>query len=135
MGWFRRSREVVPTSGQVEPIASTDVAARTEEAVRRTEQALVALAMHTRDLADRIDQLDTRLDDRLGSFASVDDVFEVRAHSAKVAAEVSRLSVNLRARIDEVRDAQRELTTDSAAESVMPDLRSVPITPPWADSA
>lgn len=44
---------------------------------------------------------------------SYDDVLEVRMHSARVAAEVSRLEINIAARIDALRDDLRPVTTEA----------------------
>ena len=94
MRWFRRSSSTPPA---VE-VSSTDL-------VPRTERALVALAVHAQQLTTRIDQLERRLDESDQAAVVVpttEDVMAVRLHSAKVAAELTRVSVELRAEIAEV---------------------------------
>jgi hypothetical protein len=68
------------------------------------ERALVALVVHAQQLETRIDKLEQRIEEV--SEAGLDapthsDVLEVRMHSAKVAAEMTRLAVSLRAEIDD----------------------------------
>lgn len=69
----------------------------------KVERALVALAVHAQQLDDRLDRLERRLDatvDAALDAPSHDDVLEVRLHSAKVAAELARVAVELRAEIE-----------------------------------
>src|SRR3954468_12947193 len=69
----------------------------------RMERALVALAFHTQQLDDRLDRLERRLDASIDvalDSPTHDDVLEVRLHSARVAAELSRMAVELRAEIE-----------------------------------
>lgn len=92
----------------------------------RTERALVALAVHAQQLDGRIARLERRLDE--ATEASLDhpshgDVLEVRVHSAKVAAELARVTVELRSEIDAVRerlpDPAHEDRLRTFAESVL----------------
>jgi hypothetical protein len=69
----------------------------------RVERALVALVVHAQQIEGRIDKLERRLDEVAESGLDApthSDVLEVRMHSAKVAAELARVSVELRAEID-----------------------------------
>jgi hypothetical protein len=69
----------------------------------RVERALVALVVHAQQLEGRLDRLERRIDDvwEAGLDApSHADLLEVRVHSAKVAAEVVRVAVELRSEID-----------------------------------
>lgn len=71
--------------------------------VPKVERALVALAVHAQQLDDRLDRLERRLDASIEESVDApthDDVLEVRLHSAKVAAELARVTVELRAEIE-----------------------------------
>src|SRR5947208_475097 len=72
----------------------------------RRERALVALVVHAQQLDDRIDRLERRLDATVDAALDApthDDVLEVRVHSARVAAELARVTVELRAEIEQAR--------------------------------
>jgi uncharacterized coiled-coil protein SlyX len=69
----------------------------------RVERALVALAVQTQRLDDRIDRLERRLVDQQETTEDLPthaDVMDVRLHSARVAAELARVAVELRAEIE-----------------------------------
>jgi hypothetical protein len=79
----------------------------------RAERALMALAVHAQQLDERLARIEARLDaDEAAAVAAAesqaletathDELLEVRLHSARVAAEVSRMSVELQARIDDL---------------------------------
>ncbi len=73
----------------------------------RTERVLVALAVHSQQLDDRLARMEQRLDALADSELTLelpthDDLLEVRLHSARVAAEVARVAVELQARIDDL---------------------------------
>lgn len=73
----------------------------------RAERALVALAVHAQQLDDRLGHIEHRLDNLaqadLGlEIATQDDLLEVRLHSARVSAELTRVAVDLQARIDDL---------------------------------
>jgi hypothetical protein len=79
----------------------------------RVERALVALAHQTQQLDDRLDRLERRLDASIDAGLDApthDDVVQVRVHSAKVAAELARMTVELRAEIDAAMAAAKEPT-------------------------
>ena len=93
MRWFRRH----PT-----PPAAT---ATSTDLVPRSERALVALAVHAQQLSDRVDRLERRLEENEQEavvIPTTEDVMAVRLHSAKLAAELTRVSVELRAEIESV---------------------------------
>src|SRR5690349_2317187 len=69
----------------------------------RTERALVALVVHAQQLDDRMTRLERRLDDHAEAALdgpTHDDLLDVRLHSARVAAELSRVVVELRSEIE-----------------------------------
>lgn len=125
MAWFRR-RSTSSTPGSIGP---TPVPAQPEppgdrpcvdlvpmvsgQSLERTERALKMLATQSAQLHGQVVHLERRVDalsdallDRL-DVPSNDDLLEARMHSARVAAELSRLEVNLAARLDAVRDELR----------------------------
>ena len=72
----------------------------------RAERVVLALAVYTQQLDDRLGRLERQLAER-DEMAAIDvpthdDVLEVRLHSARVAAELTRVAVELRAEIDEL---------------------------------
>ncbi len=129
MAWFRRRRSSDPTLARTAEVAADAV---TEEApaassgtdlvplvsgqsLARTERALKMLAAqsaqlhsHVVSLECRVDALSDALLDQL-DVPSQGDLLEARMHSARVAAELSRLEVNLASRLDAVRDEIRVL--------------------------
>ncbi|MEO6318293.1 MAG: hypothetical protein ABIP36_05865 [Acidimicrobiales bacterium] len=73
----------------------------------RTERVLVALAVHSQQLDDRMARMEQRLEelatrDDTFDLPTQDDLLEVRLHSARVSAEVARVAVELQARIDDL---------------------------------
>ena len=71
----------------------------------RVERALVSLAVHAQQLDGRLDRIERRIeevDDNRLEQPSHNDVLEVRLHSARVAAELARVTVELRAEIEQV---------------------------------
>src|SRR2546426_12833017 len=92
MRWRRRSR----------PPDAPETGASLVPAVR-AERALVALAMPAQQLDHRLDRLERRLEESREATLDLpthDDVLEVRLHSARVAAELARVTVELRAEIE-----------------------------------
>ncbi|MFP5322176.1 MAG: hypothetical protein ACLGIC_10065 [Acidimicrobiia bacterium] len=119
MPWLRRRRtepttdaastEPEPASPEASAGSSALVPLVPAESLERTERALRMLAAQSAQLHGQIVQLEHRVDsladallDRL-DVPTHDDVLQARMHSAKVAAELSRLEVNLAARLDAVR--------------------------------
>ncbi len=144
MAWFRRSK----TDEAPEPL-DRDIPARDEAALapghdlvplvpaqslERTERALKMLATQSAQLHGQVVQLESRVDalseallDRM-DVPSNGDLLEARMHSARVAAELSRLEVNLAARLDAVRDELRAVQ----GQDVSIDLRALtPIDTGW----
>ena len=79
----------------------------------RAERALVALAVHAQQLDERLARVEQGLGARVADLeeraidrgldaATQDDLIEVQLHSARVSAELSRVAVELRARIDDL---------------------------------
>jgi hypothetical protein len=69
----------------------------------RIERVLVTLAVHAAQLDGRLERLERRLDETVEAALdgpSHDDVLEVRLHSARLAAELARVAVELRGEID-----------------------------------
>ena len=96
MAWFRRRTQVAAAAAPV----STSTAL-----VPRSERALVALAVHAQQLSDRLDRIEQRLEESEQTTVELptsEDVLAVRLHSARVAAELTRVSVELRAEIEQV---------------------------------
>jgi hypothetical protein len=67
----------------------------------RVERALVAIASHAAQLDGRLLQLERRLEETTIELPTQSDLLEVRMHSAKVAAELARVTVELRAEIED----------------------------------
>ncbi|HEU5084315.1 MAG TPA: hypothetical protein VFU14_13310 [Acidimicrobiales bacterium] len=128
MAWFRRrssdptpappaeaaadadAAEVVaaPPGTDLVPLVSGQSLARTERALKMLAAQSAQLHSHVVSLERRVDALSDALLDRL-DVPSQGDLLEARMHSARVAAELSRLEVNLAARLDAVRDELRVL--------------------------
>ncbi|MBV8984025.1 MAG: hypothetical protein JO248_06250 [Acidimicrobiia bacterium] len=87
----------------------------------RVERALVAIASHAEQLDGRILRLERRLDDATLEFPTQEDLLEVRMHSAKVAAELARVTVELRAEIEDrvAASAVKESRLRTLAESIV----------------
>lgn len=67
------------------------------------ERVLVALAVQAAQLDHRLERLERRVDDAADNRlerATYADLLDVRVHAAKVAAELARVTVELRAEID-----------------------------------
>jgi hypothetical protein len=73
--------------------------------VLRAERAMLTLAVHAQQLDLRVSRLEQRVDESDSQsleLPSLDDVLDVRVHSARLAAELSRVTVELRAEIDQL---------------------------------
>src|SRR3954470_19335553 len=95
MRWFRR---------RVQPGG----AAAGMELAPRMERAMVVLAAHAQQLDSRIGHLERRLDeaeDARLDMPTHDDVLQVRVHSARLAAELARVTVELRGEIEDATHA------------------------------
>ena len=96
-----------------EPVAKVTAPAVVQTAPN-IERALLALTSKMQSCIDRLETLEHRLDELTDNVAHVpshSDVLEVRIHSAKLAAELARATVELRGEIgmasDEARRAAR----------------------------
>ncbi len=98
----------------------------------RAERALVALAVHAQQLDGRLARMERRLDDLASDDTTLDlptheDLMAVRIHSARVAAEVARVTVEMRGRIDDlavqmpavVAESRREERARTLAETII----------------
>jgi hypothetical protein len=104
----------------------------------RVERALVAIASHAEQLDGRILRLERRLDDATLELPTQEDLLEVRMHSARVAAELARVTVELRAEIEErvAASAVKESRLRTLAESIADLSDALDTTPQdWAASA
>lgn len=104
-----RSRRRAEAAPEPAPSVAAAVAADGYLPVVRTERALVALAVHAQQIDLRVTQIERRLDehdregtDRFLDLATNEDLLEVRMHSARVSAELTRIAVDLQARIDDL---------------------------------
>ena len=108
----------------------------------RTERALVALAVHSQQLDDRLARMEERLDELAGAELTLDlpthdDLLEVRLHSARVSAELARVAVDLQARIDDlsvqmpavVAEDRRQQRARTLAETIIDLSDSLDTTP------
>lgn len=108
MGWFRRTRPERLTEADAET-ALVPAPMQTAPVLARTERALQLLASQSAELHSSIVRLEGRVDAMAERMidpyetASHVDVIEARLQTAKVAAEVSRLEINVAARIDQIR--------------------------------
>lgn len=145
MAWFRRRRSAPDPSHGAASGDDTDAALvplASSEALQRTERALRMLATQSSQLHSRIVQLEHRIDaisasvlDQLET-PSFQDVLDARVHSAKVAAELSRLEVNLAARLETVQSRLRRLEAGGADADDELDLRRLsPTDTGWSRAA
>lgn len=90
-----------PPPAQAPPAAA---ARASVEVAPRLERAIMALAAHARQMEDRVVTLERRVDraiDALEHLPSHEDVMDARMHSARLAADMTRMAVQLRAEIQE----------------------------------
>lgn len=108
MAWFRRSRAAneTPADGDQSLVPASIVSAAS---IARTERALLMLASQSAQLHASIVRLEHRVDAMSTSILeqvdapSYEEMVQARLETAKVAAELSRLEVNLACRIDTLR--------------------------------
>jgi len=104
----------------------------------RVERALVAIATHAEQLDGRILQLERRIDDAAVTAPTQEDLLEVRMHSAKVATELARVTIELRAEIEDrvAASAAKESRLRTLAESIADLSDALDTTPAdWAATA
>lgn len=113
MGLFRRFRSTTSPNSSDGSLVPVPVA--TAPALARTERALQMLATQSAQLHTSIVQLEHRVDAMSQTLIeqldrpSYDDVVEARMQTAKVAAELARLEVNIAARIADLREPPEEI--------------------------
>jgi hypothetical protein len=81
----------------------------------RDEKILVMLAMQSQQINDRLTRLEERFEASLrDSMAQPDqqDLLELRLHSARLAAELSRVTIELRSEINELANARGDDVID-----------------------
>ena len=88
------------------PVATAPALARTERALQLLATQSAELHSSIVRLEHRVDEMSERMVDRFDT-PSHQDVIDARLHTAKVAAELSRLEINLAARLQQVRDEAR----------------------------
>jgi hypothetical protein len=123
MRWRKRRRAAASTEIVLQP---------------RVERALVAIASHAEQLDGRILRLERQLEDATIRLPTQEDLLEVRVHSAKVAAELARVTVELRAEIEDrvAASAVKESRLRTLAESIADLSDALDTTPQdWAASA
>lgn len=97
MRWRRRNRQT-----RLVPVAA-ELASPSLVPAPRVERVLVALAVHAQQLDGRLERLERRVEEHAEAAQDLpthDDVLAVRLHSARLAAEVARVTVELRAEIE-----------------------------------
>lgn len=111
----------------------------TVELSPRVERALLALAAHAHQIEDRMRRLEERIE-AAEHAPSHEDVMDVRMHSARVAAELARVTVQLKAEIDAARQPVRDdgPRIDALAEQVLAlwdQIEALPVAVPPDDPA
>ncbi len=104
----------------------------------RVERALVAIATHAEQLDSRILRLERQLEDATLRAPTQEDLLDVRMHSARVAADLARVTVELRAEIEDkvAASAAKESRLRTLAESIADLSDALDTTPQdWAASA
>jgi hypothetical protein len=104
----------------------------------RVERAIIAIASHAEQLDGRVLRLERQLEDATLRAPTQEDLLDVRMHSAKVAAELARVTVELRAEIDDrvAASAVKESRLRTLAESIADLSDALDTTPQdWAASA
>jgi hypothetical protein len=109
--WKRALRRVhlppsLPGHGSL-PVREDEAVPRPSALTLRDERILLTLAVQTQQLNDRLTRLEDRVEAGMRDAASQpdqQDLLELRLHSARLAAELSRVTVELRAEINDLRD-------------------------------
>ena len=144
MGWFRRSRSVDTATTTADedapgerhlpvPVAPAAQLARTERALQMLAAQSAQLHTSVVHLEHRVDALSAAVADQLDR-PSYDDLLATRVHSARTAAELARLEVNIAARLEQVRDEMAELRRHGSEVDVdlrEPHLRLTPADTGW----
>jgi hypothetical protein len=89
----------------------------------RMERVLVALAVQAAQLDHRLERLERRVDatvDNSVEHVTYDDLLELRVHAAKLAAELARVTVELRSEIDRrTTPTARDQRAQTLAETII----------------
>jgi hypothetical protein len=113
----------LPARGSL-PVREDVSATRPSALTLRDERILLTLAVQTQQLNDRLTRLEDRVEAGMRDAASQpdqQDLLELRLHSARLAAELSRVTVELRAEINDLRDDAP--TSSRADDTELIDLR------------
>ena len=108
MAWIRRSRPSTDIAA-VDATRHLPVPVATAPALARTERALELIAAQSAQLHSWVVELEHRVDGLSRALLeemerpSYEDVMAARVHSARTAAELARLEVNISARLDAIR--------------------------------
>ena len=84
----------------------------------RAEQVLVALALHAREMSDRLERVEHRIEDLDRAALALDtptseDLAEVRVHSTRLSAEMAQIAMELQARIDDLEERMPAVVIES----------------------
>lgn len=112
--WHRLTRRD-RSAGDESPAAPTGSHLPAE----RAERALIALAVHAGQIAERVERLEARLDgvaDTDLAYATHDDLLDVRLHGARLAGEIARLNIALRAEIEQAFEKAKAVRTPTPHE-------------------
>ena len=138
MAWFRRRPTPEPEAAAEVGFAPTPddlLVVESTDSLARTARALEVLAVQSNHVYDRLVDLEARVDALTAAFAdrdpvSVQDLLDARVHTTKVAAEVSRLEINVAARLEAVVADVRRLQGEPEVEVDLRDL--TPTDTGWA---
>ena len=110
MSWLRRRRGVEAFEPPVVVSAPATVDAPVAGLVsERAERALVVLAVHTQQLGARLEELEARLvraEEAALDAGRPGELVDLRVNGARVAAEVVRRNVEIRAEMARIADAR-----------------------------
>jgi hypothetical protein len=98
-----------------------------------TEDLVFGLLRQTQQLNDRLSRLEERFEANLKaslSQADSNDLIELRLHSARLAAELSRVTVELRSEIDDLARSRSVAERSSRMAERTPELSDVEVAPP-----
>jgi hypothetical protein len=98
-----------------------------------TEDLVFGLLRQTQQLNDRLSRLEERFEANLKaslSQADSNDLIELRLHSARLAAELSRVTVELRSEIDDLARSRSLAERTSRMAERTPEPPDVDISPP-----
>ena len=103
-----------------------------------TEDLVFGLLRQTQQLNDRLSRLEERFEANLKaslSQADSNDLIELRLHSARLAAELSRVTVELRSEIDDLARSRSLAERNSRIAERTPEPSEVDVAPPTAAPA